>query len=179
MAKQPDYDQAKLAIEGGLGKAQEILNDPSQLDAVLKEIQEKAKDLPSMVGGALVQIPTMAEMIKGYVTKEYTEVSPKVVVSVLSALLYLVKGKDIIPDSIPIIGLVDDIAVITVAMKLCEQELADFKAWKAAGGAAASNVATSEALPSSVATSETASTMLSGDAVARAASSATEATPAS
>ena len=133
MAEQVNLDQAKLAIEGGMTKAQEILDDPAKIDSLLAELQEKTKDLPGTVGSALVNIPTMASMVKSYVTKEYTEISPKVIVSVVSAFLYLVKGRDIIPDSIPIVGMLDDVAVITVAMKLCEPELEAFKQWQKTG----------------------------------------------
>ena len=118
MAEELNLDAARQAIEGGMGRAQEVLNDPSQMDELLAEIQNKAKDLPATVGGAMLNIPQMVSLIKSYITREYTEVSPKVVVSVVSAMLYLVKGKDIIPDAIPIVGLLDDVAVITVAMLL-------------------------------------------------------------
>ena len=43
---------------------------------------------------------------------------------------YLVKKKDIIPDNIPILGLVDDLAVLGVALKFCDPELKAFKAWR-------------------------------------------------
>lgn len=136
MAEEMNLDQAKAVIEGGMTKAQEVLSDPNQMDELLAQIQDKAKDLPATVGSALAQIPTMASMVKSYVTQECTEISPKVVVSVVSALLYLVKGKDIIPDNIPILGLVDDVAVMTVAMKICEPELNAYKAWQKMGASA-------------------------------------------
>ncbi len=130
MAADMNLDQAQTAIDGGLAKAKEYLDDPAKMDELLAQLQEKVKDLPATVGSAFASIPTMVEMVKGYLTQEYTEVSPKVVVALVSSFLYLVKGKDIIPDNIPIIGLVDDLAVVTVALKLCEPELEAFKAWR-------------------------------------------------
>ena len=70
-------------------------------------------------------------MVKSYVTKEYTEVSPKVVATVVAALLYLVKGKDLIPDNVPVLGLADDLAVVTAAMVINKPELEAFAAWQA------------------------------------------------
>lgn len=125
-----DLEQAKTAVEGGLEKAQEILGDPEKMNELLGQLETKVKELPSTLGDTLSQIPLMASMVKSYVTKEYTEVSPKVVASVVSAFLYLVSKKDLIRDDIPVLGYVDDVAVIAFALKLNEQELADYKLWR-------------------------------------------------
>ena len=63
-------------------------------------------------------------------TREYTEVSPKVVISLVSAFLYLVKKDDLISDAIPIIGMADDVAVVAVVMAINEPELEAFAAWR-------------------------------------------------
>ena len=98
-------------LEASAAKAEALLGDPNKVDALLAEVKTSVSDLPQAAVGALQNIPLMASMIKGYVTQQYTNVSPKVVASVLGSLLYLVKGKDLIPDSIPVLGLVDDVAV--------------------------------------------------------------------
>jgi uncharacterized membrane protein YkvA (DUF1232 family) len=54
------------------------------------------------------------------------------VAALVSALLYVLKGRDLIPDAIPILGQVDDVAVIAVAMKLIAPEIEAFKQWQAA-----------------------------------------------
>ena len=86
---------------------------------------------------AFANVPVMAQMVKSYVTREYTEVSPKVIASLVGAFLYFVKQDDIIPDSIPIIGFADDLAIATVALAINEPELEAFKAWKEQQEAAA------------------------------------------
>ena len=117
-------------LESSAAKAEALLGDTAKVDAVLDQVKAQVSDLPQTAVGALQNIPLMASMIKGYVTRQYTNVSPKVVASVLGSLLYLVKGKDLIPDSIPVLGLVDDVAVVALAMKLNEKEIEDFKQWQ-------------------------------------------------
>jgi len=133
MTQEYDFDQAQTILDSSTTQAEGILGNTAQVDDILNQAQARLADLPAAAGEALSNVPLMANMIKGYVTGEYKVVSPKVVASMLGALLYLVKGKDIIPDSIPILGLVDDVAVVALALKLNEQELADFKAWQEAG----------------------------------------------
>ncbi len=130
MAANETIDNAKAALESGIAEAQNIINDPAKVEDILGQVKERVANLPGAVGGALSNIPLMANMIKCYVTREYTEVSPKVVASVLGSLIYLVKGQDLIPDNIPIVGLVDDVAVIALAMKLNEPELNAFTEWQ-------------------------------------------------
>ena len=131
MANEFNLDKAKEVLDAGMNQAQELIQDPSKINDVLDQVQEKIKDIP-VVGTDLANIPTMISMVKSYVTKEYTEVSPTVVAALVSALLYVLKGRDLIPDAIPILGQVDDVAVIAVAMKLIAPEIEAFKQWQAA-----------------------------------------------
>lgn len=133
MAGEMSNEQAQSILDATSLQAEGILGDRTQVDDILNQVKAQVADLPAAAVGALSNVPVMATMIKSYVTQEYTNVSPKVVASVLGALLYLVKGKDIIPDSIPLIGLVDDVAVVALALKINEKELEEFKQWEATG----------------------------------------------
>ncbi len=130
MAEQFNVEQAQEVLNSGLEQAQEIMADPSKLGDLLNQLQETLKQLPAEAGGALSKIPLMIEMVKGYITRQYTEVSPKVIALIVSAFIYIVKQKDFIADTVPVLGLVDDIAVVALAMKLCEKELDAFKEWR-------------------------------------------------
>lgn len=122
-------EKAKELLDGGLSKAQDLLKDTSKVDELLKELEDKLEEIPN-VGNVLSNVPLMISMVKGYITKEYTEVSPKVIVTMLSAFVYLVKKKDIIPDNIPVLGQLDDIAVVGLALTFVEPELRAFEAWR-------------------------------------------------
>lgn len=114
-------DQAK--------EADRILEEPSKVDEVLKKIEEKLKEVP-VIGEKLSDVPLMISMIKSYCTKEYTNVSKKVIALMLGSLLYLIKRRDLIPDNKFLVGYADDIAIITLALKLCDKELNEYKQWR-------------------------------------------------
>ena len=130
MPEQFSVDDAKQVIENGIAQAQELMSDPAKIDELMKQLQQKVKELPSAAGEELGNIPLMASMVKSYVTKEYAEVSPKVVASLVSAFLYIVTKKDLIDDSVPVLGMADDLAVVALAMKVNENELAAYKQWR-------------------------------------------------
>ena len=115
-------EQAKGVIDSGIASAQEMLSNTPQVDALLKQAEDMLKQIPN-VGESLANVPLMISMVKSYLSKEYTEVSPKVIASIVSAFVYFVKGKDLVDDSIPLVGRLDDVAVLVLALKLCEPEL--------------------------------------------------------
>ena len=122
-------EKAQEALNGFQNQAEEMLNEPSKVEEVLQKFEAVLKEVPE-VGEGLARVPLMISMIRAYITKEYTVVSPKVVGTMLASVIYLLMGKDIIPDRIPIIGHIDDIAVIALALKLNEKELDEYAAWR-------------------------------------------------
>lgn len=134
MANQYNMEWARGVVDNGVKKAQGLIDDPNQIDGLLQELQDKMKGLPDSATNAFNNVPLMADMVKSYVNREYTNVSPKVIISLVSAFLYLVKRNDIIPDNVPIVGMADDLAVAAVAMMINEPELKAFAAWREQNG---------------------------------------------
>ncbi len=135
-----DIEKAKDVLGSFTAQAQDMLKDGSKVEAALQALEAKMKEIPT-VGEGLSRLPLMISMIRGYITKEYTEVSPKVIASLLCAVLYLLKGKDLIKDDIPVVGYLDDVAVVGASFMLCEQEMGAYEQWRAAKMAAAAEPA--------------------------------------
>ena len=130
-----DLDKAKEALNGFNAQAEEIIKNPQKLEELLQQLEAKLKDVPK-AGDALSRIPLMISMVRSYITKEYTEISPKVIVSLVCAIIYLLKGKDVIPDNIPVVGYVDDLAVFAAAFMINEPELQAYTQWRTEHGKA-------------------------------------------
>ena len=128
-------EKAKEALNGFKEQAEELLKNKPKLEELLKQAEEKAKNIPG-VGEGLAKLPLMISMIRAYITKEYTEVSVKVIVTMICALIYLLSGNDLIPDSKPVVGMVDDVAVIVAAFALVNPELEAYAQWRAENGKA-------------------------------------------
>ena len=128
-------EQAQEVLNKGIEEAESVISNPSKVDEILMQLEEKLKAVP-VIGSTLSDLPLMIAMIKAWVKKEYTVVSPKVIACLVGAVIYLIKKKDLISDSIPIVGHVDDLAVLGLALKLSEKELKAFAEWRAsqAGG---------------------------------------------
>lgn len=124
-----NMDQAKGLLEKSAAQAEALLTDPSKVDEILIQLEEKLKEVP-VIGQTLSELPLMVAMIKGYITKQYSEVSPKVIALMLGSIIYLLKKDDFIDDRIPLLGLTDDLVVLGLALKLSENELNAFSEWR-------------------------------------------------
>ena len=122
-------EKAKALLETGIAEAQELIKEPSKVDEVLIQMENKLQEVPA-IGEKLSDLPVMIAMVKSYITGEYRDVSPKVIVTMIAAFLYLVKGKDLIPDSIPVIGIADDMTVFGLAFKFCKPEMDKFREYR-------------------------------------------------
>lgn len=54
----------------------------------------------------------------------------KTALVLILAFLYLISPVDIIPDIFPLIGLVDDVAVLAFAFNFIKDDLENYRAWK-------------------------------------------------
>ena len=51
-------------------------------------------------------------------------------ISVVAGLMYFLSPVDAIPDFIPVFGMLDDVAVLAWLMKVLDDELNAFRAWR-------------------------------------------------
>ena len=70
-------------------------------------------------------------LFRDYWKGNYRDVAPMTVVSVVVALLYMVSPIDLMTDMIPVIGWVDDVAIILFCMKLLQGDLEKYRKFKA------------------------------------------------
>ena len=127
-----DLNQAQDLLNRGITEAKDVIGNPSRVDDLLVQLEEKLKAVP-VIGDTLADLPLMIAMIKAWIRKEYTVVSPKVIACLVGAVIYLLKKRDLISDSIPFVGYADDLAVLGLALKTSEPELKAFAEWRAAG----------------------------------------------
>jgi len=74
-------------------------------------------------------IKMMLSLLKDYVRGNYRETPWSVIASITGALIYFISPIDVIPDFIPVVGYVDDLAVITLALSFAEDDLRAYRKW--------------------------------------------------
>ncbi|MGZ6316201.1 MAG: YkvA family protein [Anaerolineales bacterium] len=72
-------------------------------------------------------------VVKDYWSGAYRKLPYGTVAAIVFTLIYVFNPLDLVPDVLPIIGEVDDAAVVTACLFLVERDLLAYKQWKQGG----------------------------------------------
>lgn len=111
--RQDDFDEEDI---------DDVLEDE---DAIKSKFENKGK-LQRYLDDAVI----LFSLLKDYANGNYREVPFNVIAAIGGALLYVLSPIDLIPDFIPIIGYLDDAAVVAFCLNLIEKDLISYKIWK-------------------------------------------------
>ena len=128
-----DEKKASEFYKENSAEAEEILKDEAKMEELIEKVDEVYKTVPASET-ALSYIPLMMSLVKDHVKKEYTKTSQASMVSVVVALMYFVSPLDLIPDTIPMAGYVDDAVVISGCLALIRDEIEEYIAWSKDNG---------------------------------------------
>lgn len=114
-------------------EAKELIKDTDRLNHFLLRLERKFKKVP-VIGKNLAMIPQLASLVQSFSKKEYTEVPIGTILAILGALLYFVSPLDMIADIFPLIGYLDDLAVINFALNMIGDDLEEYNKWREKNG---------------------------------------------
>lgn len=113
-----------------LPMAQRLLSR-GRLPALIFAVARKSATQGNRLGKLKDDLRLLQALCLAYWRGEYRAISPKAMVSVVAGLMYFLSPLDLIPDWIPVIGMLDDIVVLAWVMKSLETELNAFREWRA------------------------------------------------
>jgi len=124
-----DEEEVQRRFDQSKEKAKKLLEDRDKMDRFLERLEKKLKHIP-VVGGMLSEIPILIALVKAYIEKRYLDIPIGAIIAVVGALIYFLSPIDLMPDFLPAIGLVDDAAVVALALKLVHDDVKEYKAWR-------------------------------------------------
>ena len=110
-------------------EAETILSDANKAEELVRKINKKLNTIP-IVGEYFADIPTLCLMLGDYATGKYREIPFATMVGIVVALVYFLSPFDIIPDPIPVIGMLDDVVVTEFAINAAHYDINEYKEWK-------------------------------------------------
>lgn len=126
-------EELRSALHSNESKAKELVSSQNKWESFKKKIYDfldRGKKIP-VLGSVIDDVITMVELADAYVNKEYSDIPYGTIISVVAALIYILSPIDLIPDIIPIVGYVDDVAVIMLVLHLgVDKDLDKFRKWK-------------------------------------------------
>jgi uncharacterized membrane protein YkvA (DUF1232 family) len=101
-----------------------------RLPTLLFAVASKGASQGNRLGKLKDDLRLLQALCLAYWRGEYRAISPKALISVVAGLMYFLSPVDAIPDFIPVFGMLDDIAVLAWLMKVLDDELNAFRAWR-------------------------------------------------
>ncbi len=93
-------------------------------------LNPKTRSGYGLIQRAIKDFKLLFALIKDYRKGNYRNVSPWSVLVFFFGLFYLVWPLDFLPDTIPVIGQIDDVTILFLCMFLLEKDLYKYQSWK-------------------------------------------------
>ena len=116
-----------------LQTAEGYIRQPTRLKKLLTDAYAKASeknDVGTLAHEAWETLQTMFRLIKASMAGEYTGVPGTTVAAAVAVLIYFLSPIDLIPDFIPVLGLLDDVALVAWFSTTLKGEMDKFHEWE-------------------------------------------------
>lgn len=135
MKSRREYQELKFmnSLNENKEKAKAYLDDDEKMEKLFRDFEDKLKLIPK-IGNRASDLAVLLSLIRAYIKKQYTDVSPSTIMLAVAGLIYVVTPVDLIPDYILGPGLLDDAAVIGIVLQAIQMDLNKYKKWQEANG---------------------------------------------
>lgn len=116
------FEQAKV-------RATEYLNSEKKMRWLLSQAHRKARRNYEFLLGPWESLQIFFRLVRAWLAGEYAA-SVVTVVAVAAAIIYFVEPLDLIPDPLPVLGYLDDAAVIFAVARANLNEISRFRKWE-------------------------------------------------
>ncbi|SNR57628.1 Uncharacterized membrane protein YkvA, DUF1232 family [Hymenobacter mucosus] len=116
-----------------LNRAGKLLGRPFKVVMVLNEVANKlaSKDSGDNKFKQLFDVAfTVVRLVRNYISGNYREIETGTIVSALGVLLYTLSPVDLVPDFIPVVGFLDDLALLSWFVEKFQGEIVRFREWE-------------------------------------------------
>ena len=116
-----------------ISTAEGYIKQPTRLKSLLTDAYKKASDkndVGTLAHEAWETLQTMFRLIKASISGEYTGVPTSTVAAAVAVLIYFLSPIDLIPDFIPVLGLLDDVALVAWFSTTLKHEMDRFHEWE-------------------------------------------------
>ncbi len=120
-----------------LGRAEDYLKKPLRVKGLLNDAYTKAaakKDIGQIAAEVWENFQLLFRMIGAAVSGKYHGIPTRTVLGGIAVILYFMSPIDAIPDFFPVIGLLDDAALLAWFASSIKDEMDSFEAWERTEG---------------------------------------------
>ncbi|MEQ8924839.1 MAG: YkvA family protein [Fulvivirga sp.] len=120
-------------FENARKKAGKLLTNNERMKQLFNVSKEKLSeiDVSAVTTSKLAnRLRTLIRMVKAYRKGEYRDIQVQNIILIVAAIVYFVTPLDLVPDFIPITGLIDDFTVVLWVYNKLQEEIDRFLEWE-------------------------------------------------
>jgi len=123
--------RSSAAFREATSKAESYAKDPKRLRQLFEDATKKSRNIPKgPFAETWAYLMAMLRLIRAYYTGAYRAIPWQSLILIIIAVIYFVSPIDLIPDWIPVIGLIDDAFVVGLVLKSVKDDLDAFMEWE-------------------------------------------------
>ena len=115
-----------------VASARRLIEHPEQLRQIVDDAFIKMRKHSDAIREIAADLQIILRLIKAWLAGGYKDISTKSIVILIGAILYFLNPFDAIPDTIPVLGYVDDVAVVGWVVKTLKDEIEKCRVWESA-----------------------------------------------
>lgn len=128
-----DFKLNNPILAKAIHQANGMISNRNRMIVLLSRMIKKIHSLdnkPNVSEEAKKKLFVLVRLLKAFAKGHYRSISWKATISILGAILYFVNPADIIPDFIPLTGLLDDFSILIWTYNSLQGELDKFHEWE-------------------------------------------------
>ncbi|HHT46501.1 MAG TPA: DUF1232 domain-containing protein [Firmicutes bacterium] len=118
-----------LILRGYKSKAGAYINDRAKAEKLLHDAVRKANGKSGPLVAIWADLLLFFNLLRDWKSGCYRKMPSKSLLLVIAALLYFLNPLDLMPDLIPLGGLVDDATILAFVIKQIRNDLQAYKSW--------------------------------------------------
>jgi uncharacterized membrane protein YkvA (DUF1232 family) len=120
----------RAALARDEAEARKVFPKTRATAKLLNSAYQKAAGNKRKIRSLWRDVTALIRMIRAYKNKSYRKIPKRTIIAALAAVIYFLDPFDLIPDAIPLIGYIDDAAVMGLVMSLIRDDLESFQEWE-------------------------------------------------
>src|SRR3954469_19775723 len=111
-------------------EAERLFSRTRETSRLLQEAVRKSERNRNKLLSLWRDIGALLRLLRAWKNKTYRKLPKKTIIMALAAVIYFVDPFDLVPDAIPLIGYIDDAAVLGLVMAAVRDDLEKFQQWE-------------------------------------------------
>ena len=122
--------ELRQALARDTRSAEQLFGRTRETSLLLADAVRKSERNRRKLRSLWRDLSALLRLLRAWKDKTYTKLPKRTIVMALAALIYFVNPMDVIPDVFPLVGFIDDAAVLGLVMAAIRDDLERFQEWE-------------------------------------------------